>query len=98
MSDLVTLAAPAKLTLSFRVIGVRPDGYHLIDAEMVTLSLHDEITIDPAGDGVEVTGRHADGVPVDDSNLVRKALWLVERQAHVTIDKRIPHGGGLGGG
>ena len=98
MSDLVTLAAPAKLTLSLRVTGVRPDGYHLIDAEMVTLSLHDEITIDPAGDGVEVTGRYAEGVPVDDRNLVRKALWLVERQAHVMIDKRIPHGGGLGGG
>jgi 4-diphosphocytidyl-2-C-methyl-D-erythritol kinase len=37
-------------------------------------------------------------VPTDSSNLVAKALWLAERTAHVTIDKRIPHGGGLGGG
>jgi 4-diphosphocytidyl-2-C-methyl-D-erythritol kinase len=92
------LEAPAKLTLSLRITGVRVDGYHLIDAEMVSLSLHDLVTIDPAGDGVAVTGRYAEGVPVDDRNLVRKALWLVERTAHVTIDKRIPPGGGLGGG
>ena len=94
----VTLEAPAKLTLSLRITGVRADGYHLIDAEMVSLSLHDVVTIDPAGDGVSATGRYAAGVPTDDRNLVAKALWLVERRAHVTIDKRIPHGGGLGGG
>jgi 4-diphosphocytidyl-2-C-methyl-D-erythritol kinase len=95
---LVTLEAPAKLTLSLRVTGVRDDGYHLIDAEMVSLSLHDVVTIDPDGDGVSVTGRYADGVPTDAGNLVAKALRLVERRAHVSIDKRIPHGGGLGGG
>lgn len=98
MNGSVVLEAPAKLTLSLRITGIRDDGYHLIDAEMVSLSLHDVVTIDPDGDGVAVTGRYAAGVPVDDRNLVRKALWLVERQAHVTIDKRIPHGGGLGGG
>ena len=74
------------------------DGLHLIDAEMVSLSLHDVVTIDPEGDGVTTTGRYADGVPSDDRNIVAKALWLVERRAGVTIDKRIPHGGGLGGG
>jgi 4-diphosphocytidyl-2-C-methyl-D-erythritol kinase len=95
---LATLEAPAKLTLSLKITGVRADGYHLIDAEMVSLSLHDLITIDPDGDGIAVTGAYAEGVPVDDRNLVRKALWLVERRAHVAIDKRIPHGGGLGGG
>jgi 4-diphosphocytidyl-2-C-methyl-D-erythritol kinase len=36
--------APAKLTLSLRVVGVRDDGYHLIDAEMVTLDLADTLT------------------------------------------------------
>jgi 4-diphosphocytidyl-2-C-methyl-D-erythritol kinase len=94
----VTLEAPAKLTLSLRVTGVRGDGYHLIDAEMVTLSLHDLVTIDPDGEGVAATGRYAPGVPTDSNNLVAKALRLVGRSAHVAIDKRIPHGGGLGGG
>jgi 4-diphosphocytidyl-2-C-methyl-D-erythritol kinase len=94
----VELIAPAKLTLSLRVTGVRADGMHLIDAEMVSLSLHDVLTVDPDGAGVTLTGRYAAGVPVDDGNIVAKALRLAGRRAHVTIDKRIPHGGGLGGG
>ncbi|MEO6571622.1 MAG: 4-(cytidine 5'-diphospho)-2-C-methyl-D-erythritol kinase [Ilumatobacteraceae bacterium] len=94
----VRLRSHAKLTLSLRITGVRDDGYHLIDAEMVTLSLHDTITIDPDRSGIEATGRYADGVPTDDSNLVAAALRLTDRTAHVTIDKSIPHGGGLGGG
>ena len=98
MSARVEVEAPAKLTLSLRITGVRPDGLHLIDAEMITLSLHDLVTIDPEGDGVTTTGRYAEGVPSDDRNIVAKALRLVERAAGVTIDKRIPHGGGLGGG
>jgi 4-diphosphocytidyl-2-C-methyl-D-erythritol kinase len=90
--------APAKLTWSLRITGVRPDGYHLIDAEMVSLSLHDVLTIDPSRSGLAATGRYAAGVPTDGRNLVARALALAGRQAHVTIDKRIPHGGGLGGG
>ena len=53
MNGRVEVQAPAKLTLSLRITGVRADGYHLIDAEMVTLSLHDLLTIDPDGDGVD---------------------------------------------
>jgi 4-diphosphocytidyl-2-C-methyl-D-erythritol kinase len=98
MSARVEVRAPAKLTLSLRITGMRPDGLHLIDAEMITLSLHDLVTIDPEGDGVTTTGRYAEGVPSDDRNIVAKALRLAERRAAVTIDKRIPHGGGLGGG
>jgi 4-diphosphocytidyl-2-C-methyl-D-erythritol kinase len=93
-----TVVAPAKLTWSLRITGVRGDGYHLIDAEMVSLSLHDVLTIDPERVGLAAIGRFAAGVPTDSRNLVAKALSLAGRQAHVTIDKRIPHGGGLGGG
>lgn len=78
--------------------GVRPDGYHLIDAEMVSLDVHDVLTIDPTGDGITAIGAFANGVPTDGSNLVTRALALAGTSAHVTIDKRIPHGGGLGGG
>ncbi len=94
----VVVVAPAKLTLTLRVTGVRDDGYHLIDAEMVTLDLADEVTIDPAGSGITVTGPFAVGIPTDETNIVARALRLVDRHAAVTIDKRIPHGGGLGGG
>lgn len=98
MSDPIEIRAHAKLTRSLRIVGVRDDGYHLIDAEMVSLELHDRLTIVPAGEGLDVTGPFADGVPVDRSNLVARALELAGTSAHVTIDKRIPHGGGLGGG
>ena len=91
----IALTAPAKLTLSLRIIGVRPDGFHLIDAEMVTLDLADVVTVDPDRTGVTITGPYADGVPSDDRNLAVRAL---PSPAALTIDKRIPHGGGLGGG
>ncbi|HZQ26943.1 MAG TPA: 4-(cytidine 5'-diphospho)-2-C-methyl-D-erythritol kinase [Acidimicrobiales bacterium] len=80
------LRAPAKLTRSLRVIGVRDDGYHLIDAEMVTVDLYDELVFE---DG-------ENDLPAD--NLVSRALVAVGRRAHVQLDKRIPMGAGLGGG
>ena len=89
--------APAKLTLSLRITGVRPDGHHTIDAEMVTLDYGDRLELRP-GDGLEVTGPRAWGVPAGDANLVRRALAAVGRTAHVRLEKRVPPGAGLGGG
>jgi len=94
----VSLGAPAKLTMRLQVTGVRADGYHLIDAEMVTLTLADTIDIDPEGNGLTTSGPFAAGMPLDNTNLVSKALALAGRTAAVHIHKRIPHGGGLGGG
>lgn len=87
--------APAKLTLSLRITDVREDGLHEIDAEMVTVDLYDELTFSP-GRGLTITGHEVpdDGRP----NLVERALRLAGRQAHVTLNKRIPAGAGLGGG
>jgi 4-diphosphocytidyl-2-C-methyl-D-erythritol kinase len=89
--------APAKLTVSLRVTGVRADGYHLIDAEMVTLDYADVLEM-AEGDGLEVVGRFAPGVPLGEENLVRKALGVVGRRAQVRLDKHVPAGAGLGGG
>jgi len=97
-----TIGAPAKLTLSLRVTGVRDDGYHLIDAEMITLDLADRLDIiesSAAGaTSITVSGPFAAGVPTDGSNLVAKALDRIGRPATVHIDKQIPSQGGLGGG
>lgn len=92
-----TIVAPAKLTVSLRITGVRDDGMHLIDAEMVTIDLVDSLTFS-RGDSLEVEG--ATGLPVTagDDNLVRQALRLLDRRAHVRLVKRIPAGAGLGGG
>jgi 4-diphosphocytidyl-2-C-methyl-D-erythritol kinase len=94
---MITIEAPAKLTRSLRITGVRADGYHLIDAEMVTLELCDRLSFD-AGSGLTIDGPFAAGVPDDASNLVARALRLVGRDAAVEVHKAIPHGGGLGGG
>lgn len=94
----VVVEAPAKLTLSLRIVGVRDDGYHLIDAEMVSLDWHDSLTIDPGSTGLTADGPFAAGMPLDGSNLVARALQLVDRPAAVHIHKVLPHGGGLGGG
>lgn len=91
------LLAPAKLTLSLRVVGVRADGYHLIDAEMVSLDLADEVTFSD-GTGITLAGPFAGGLQVGPENLVAKALAAVGRTASVHVVKRIPAGGGLGGG
>jgi 4-diphosphocytidyl-2-C-methyl-D-erythritol kinase len=47
------LLAAAKLTTRLRITGLRPDGYHLLDAEMVTVDLYDELEISD-GEGLEV--------------------------------------------
>jgi len=96
-----TLVAPAKLTLSLLVTGVRADGYHELDAEMVTLSLADELVLDDGGAGLTVDGTAGAGSPVlgdPSQNLVVRALSAVQRQAAVRLTKHIPPGAGLGGG
>jgi 4-diphosphocytidyl-2-C-methyl-D-erythritol kinase len=93
----VAVDAYAKLTLGLRVTGVRADGYHLLDAEMVTVDLADHLSLRP-GDGLEVIGATGAAVPADDDNLVRRALAALDRRAAVVLRKRIPAGGGLGGG
>ncbi|MFM8906448.1 MAG: 4-(cytidine 5'-diphospho)-2-C-methyl-D-erythritol kinase [Actinomycetota bacterium] len=98
MNGPATLAAHAKLTLSLRIVGIRDDGFHLIDAEMVSLALADTVHIDPRGTGITVDGPFAAGVPTTDDNLVARALRLAGRSAAVHIEKQIPNGGGLGGG
>ncbi len=110
-TQFVSLIAPAKLTLSLRVMGIRQDGFHLIDAEMVTLELADELTIDQSRTGIEISGKFADDLSPSTShaspnsssfttndNLAVRALRLANREAHISITKNIPSGGGLGGG
>ena len=94
------MRALAKLTLELRVVGVRGDGYHDLDAEMVTIDLADDLEL-ADGDALEITGlldRGGEPVPAGDDNLVRRALRALGRTASVHLHKRIPPGAGLGGG
>ncbi len=102
----LSLACPAKVNLSLRVHGRRPDGFHEISTVLQTIDLRDRLVIhrvDPASPlRIEVPGG---GAPADDSNLVLKAARaffgvLGEPPAGVRfrLEKRIPEGSGLGGG
>ena len=98
----VELTAPAKLTLSLRVTGRRPDGFHLLESEMVSLDLADTLVVGE-GEGVsieeEFTGVGlAGGVAPGPDNLIVRALGAVGRTARVHLVKRVPPGAGLGGG
>ena len=97
----IRLFAPAKLTTSLRVVGVRADGYHLIDAEMVSLDVGDSLTVE-VGDSVitSVTFTDESGTIVDlgPDDLVARALTMVNRNASVRVQKSIAAGAGLGGG
>ncbi len=96
------LVAPAKLTLSLRMVGMRNDGHHLVDAEMVALDLADELEVSPSAgvDGQLTIVDRTGGLPVPGGpdDLVARALHLVGRTADVVVRKAIPAGAGLGGG
>lgn len=89
--------APAKLTTSLSVVGVRSDGMHEIDAEMITINLFDELVVSPGGSGVTIEGVAANSIDPSD-NLVTRAGALANVEVGVHLHKRIPAGAGLGGG
>ena len=93
------LVAPAKLTWFLEVTAQRSDGYHLLRSEMTTLELADRLVVRD-GDDVVYSGDVAGLDELNQSNdtLIHRALRLVDRRAHVAVEKRIPLGGGLGGG
>jgi 4-diphosphocytidyl-2-C-methyl-D-erythritol kinase len=95
--------APAKLNLSLLVTGRRADGYHLLQTVFRFIDFADAVRI-----GVRTDGRierlvDLPGVPVDDDLTVRAARLLQRAAgtalgADIALDKRLPLGGGLGGG
>lgn len=95
------LLAPAKVNLLLRVLGKREDGFHELETIFQEISLADEITFVPAD---EISMQCSEPrIPTDDRNLViRAARMMHERfgapKVHATLWKRIPFGGGMGGG
>lgn len=98
------LSAPAKVNLSFRIVGRRSDGFHDVETVMTPISLADELRFERGSDNrVEFE--------CDDPSLSSGADNLVVRAARAFLDnvgsnagvrieleKHIPHGAGLGGG
>jgi 4-diphosphocytidyl-2-C-methyl-D-erythritol kinase len=95
--------APAKLNLFLHVVGRRPDGYHLLQSVFTLIDRCDTIRVRVRDDGGIVRVSDLPGVPAAQDLAVRAALLLQEASgtaqgADIELDKRIPMGGGLGGG
>jgi 4-diphosphocytidyl-2-C-methyl-D-erythritol kinase len=95
--------APAKLNLFLHVVGRRADGYHLLQTLFRFIDLHDTLHFKVRADGVVHRVNALDGVPPEQDLCVRAAR-LLQQEAGCTLgvdielEKRIPMGGGLGGG
>ena len=103
-----SLIAPAKINLYLEIIGDRPDGYHELAMILQSISLADQIDIEPIGiDTISVRCDHAE-VPNDKTNLAYRAAALLAEQfpdamaqfggVAINITKNIPIAAGLAGG
>ena len=95
--------APAKLNLFLHVVGRRADGYHLLQTVFRFLDHGDTLRCEPRTDGAIVRVDPLPGVPPDTDLVVRAAQALrsatgTETGVSLHLDKRLPMGGGLGGG
>jgi 4-diphosphocytidyl-2-C-methyl-D-erythritol kinase len=106
------VVAPAKLNLGLRVLGRRPDGYHLIESVFLPLDLEDEVSVrvEPCASASWLLELSSDPdepspeVPPGGENLAARAAEAflaatgLEVEARIGLRKRIPVGAGLGGG
>ncbi|WP_424267235.1 4-(cytidine 5'-diphospho)-2-C-methyl-D-erythritol kinase [Castellaniella sp.] len=104
MSALYDVPAPAKLNLFLHVVGRRPDGYHQLQTVFRFIDLSDRLDFERTADGcIEREGDGLPGLPADQDLVLRAARSLQQATgarygARIAYRKRIPAGGGLGGG
>ena len=100
-------AAPAKLNLFLHIVGRRDDGYHLLQSVFQLIALGDTLHFDVRDDAAIVRTTDLPGVPAESDLVVRAARLLQSTAAarglpvagaDIAIDKRLPMGGGIGGG
>ncbi len=99
----LTLPAPAKLNLFLHILGKRPDGYHDLQTLFQLLDYGDELTLEATSTPAITLTPTFEQIPTQD-NLVYKAAIALKRHtgttqgARIHLDKRLPAGGGIGGG
>lgn len=100
--DMIEILSRAKVNLHLRVVGKRPDGYHDLETIMQEIALADTLRFEEADALTLQVDRP--GIPTDGRNLIIRAAELLRREcgvrtgAQIALEKRIPVGGGLGGG
>ena len=101
--DVQQFAAPAKLNLTLRVVGRRADGYHLLQTIMRFIDYGDTLSIRVRADGAIARVNEVPGVEAGADLTLRAARVLQQATetslgADIHLEKRLPIGGGLGGG
>ena len=81
------IRANAKINWTLDTVGVRADGYHLLDMLMQSISLHDTLTLEPAED-VTFSADGATRVPQDEGNLALRAALALRRHAGTAKPRR----------
>ena len=99
----IKIQCPAKINLTLKVTGKRPDGFHNIESIMQTISLYDYLTIkaEPAEKTEIILSGNSTEIPYNEKNLVYKAVELFPMTPHrveIYIEKNIPVAAGLAGG
>jgi 4-diphosphocytidyl-2-C-methyl-D-erythritol kinase len=99
----LVVPAPAKLNYFLHVTGRRADGYHTLETLMVLVDVADTLTLTARDDGAIERAHDVDGVAAEDDLALRaaralKAASRTKRGVTIALHKRIPIGGGLGGG
>lgn len=100
MPDSLSLLSPAKLNLFLHITGRRDDGYHELQTLFQLLDWGDTLRFTASSDGAISLEGDDLGIPLQDNLVVRAARLLQQGSlgVRVTVNKRIPAGGGLGGG
>lgn len=95
--------SPAKVNWTLRVLGPRPDGFHELESLVSAVSLHDDLCFSSRPEGAAIACDDP-AVPTGSDNLIARAAAALARASGVSrgfscrVTKRIPLGGGLGGG
>ena len=97
---MLKLPSFAKINWTLRVAGRRPDGYHEVATVLQSVSLCDELIFEVREDNAISLTCNDPSIPTDNSNLVFRAARALSDQhgANITLLKKIPAKGGLGGG
>lgn len=103
MRDFQPFLAPAKINLFLHITGQRADGYHLLQTVFRLLDFYDTIHLKPSHDGMIKRVNEVAGVPEAQDLCIRAATLLQQHTqctqgVEILVEKRIPMGGGLGGG
>lgn len=105
--DNITVRAYGKLNLLLDIVGVRDDGYHMLNSVMQSVSVYDTLkfSVEEGEEGIEIRC-DKEGFPLDESNLIWKAAEAFKEHTNiefggklvVEVDKQLPSQAGMGGG